>query len=232
MGIGVQKAGTTWWFGLLCAHPGVFHRPGNHKERHYFARYATDAFTTADIEQYHAWFARPPGLVAGEWTPDYLYQPWVRPLLIEAAPEARFILMVRDPVERAVSGVAHTEGDPSSHHGSVLAEAVARGFYAAALRPWSAEITGGRMLVLQYEACVADPATQLARTYRFLGLDDSFQPATLHDLESPTVASKVTLAPDARRRLVDLYRDDVRDLTTLVPDLDLQLWPNFKGITW
>ncbi len=231
MGIGVQKAGTTWWFGLVTAHPGVFHRAGNHKERHYFARFATNAFAPSDIEQYHAWFARPDGLVAGEWTPDYFYQPWVRPLLIEAAPEARFLLIVRDPVERFVSGLAHTEIDPSSHPGSILAEAVSRGFYAAALGPWSAEITGARMLVLQYEACVADPATQLARTYRFLGLEENYQPARLHDLESPTVSSKVTLAPDARRRLVDVYREDVRALATLVPDLDLNLWPNFKSTT-
>ena len=81
VGIGAQKSGTTWWFGLLCAHPGVFHRVVNHKERHFFTRYATEAFSAADVERYHAWFSHPGGTVAGEWTPDYLYQPWVKPLL-------------------------------------------------------------------------------------------------------------------------------------------------------
>ena len=79
VGIGVQKAGTTWWFGLLAAHPGVFHRKTNHKERHYFTRYATEPFAAGDIEGYHAWFSRPGNTISGEWTPDYLWQPWVRP---------------------------------------------------------------------------------------------------------------------------------------------------------
>lgn len=229
VGIGVQKAGTTWWFGLLAAHPGVFHRPTNHKERHYFTRYATEPFGAPDVEGYHAWFARPENTIAGEWTPDYLWQPWVRPLLVAAAPEARFLLMVRDPVERFVSGMAHSPIVPSSHSGSLLAEAVSRGFYGAALKRWEAELTAGTLLVLQYEACVADPAGELARTYRFLGLDEDFRPAGLRRLESPTGAAKVNLAADARRRLVDAYSPDVAALASLVPGLDLALWPNFKA---
>ncbi len=38
VGIGVQKAGTTWWYRLLTAHPGVSSRPGIHKERHFLSR--------------------------------------------------------------------------------------------------------------------------------------------------------------------------------------------------
>jgi len=214
---------------LLCAHPGVFHRAANHKERHFFTRYATDAFRDADVARYHAWFSHPGGAIAGEWTPDYLYQPWVKPLLDGAAPEARLLVMVRDPVERFVSGMAHTPVVPASHLGSVLAEAVNRGFYAAALAPWEADIASGRLLVLQYEACVADPAAQLARTYRFLGLDDGFEPAALRRLESPTTAAKAPLSTDARRRLVDAYAHDVAALTAMVPGLDRDLWPNFRS---
>ena len=71
--------------------------------------------------------------------------------------------------------------------------------------------------MLQYEACVADPAGQLARTYRFLGLDEDFRPAELRRRESPTGAAKAMLADDARRRLVDGYCDDVAELGALVP---------------
>ena len=86
VGIGAQKSGTTWWFGSIVAHPGVFHRTSIHKERHFFARFATEPFGPAQVGAYHAWFPRPAGTITGEWTPDYLCQPWVAPLLCRAAP--------------------------------------------------------------------------------------------------------------------------------------------------
>jgi len=227
VGIGVQKAGTTWWFELLVAHPDVTHRAATHKERHYFAPYATGTFGSEEVRTYHRWFPRQVGLKTGEWTPDYLYQPWVPPLLELAAPEARLLVIVRDPVERFVSGLTHSRLVPGSHLGTVVAESVGRGFYTAALRHWAPAFEAGRVLVLQYERCVADPVGELARTYRFLGIDDGFRPEAMGQRSSPTRQEKVVLHADARRRLVDLYRDDVTQLLELVPDLDVGLWPNF-----
>ena len=227
VGIGVQKAGTTWWYGLIAAHPGVHHPAALHKERHYFAPFATRAFGPAECRAYGDWFPRPPGSLTGEWTPDYLYQRWVPPLLERAAPEARLLVVVRDPVARLVSGLAHSDVRPGSHLGTVSAEAVQRGFYAEALAPWAPALAARRLLVLQYERCVADPAAELARTYRFLGLDDAFVPPGLLEAASPTRLEKVALDADARDRLVELYRPDVERLVALVPDLDLALWPGF-----
>jgi hypothetical protein len=228
VGIGAQKAGTTWWFGSIVAHPGVFHRTSIHKERHFFARFATEPFGPAQVGAYHAWFPRPAGTITGEWTPDYLCQPWVAPLLRRAAPDARLLVMVRDPIERLVSGLAHGRRLPGSHGGAAVVEAVDRGFYAASLHPWAASLESGQLLVLQYEQCVADPVAQLARTYRFLGLDDSFRPPDLGRPENPTRRPKATIDADARRRLVDVYRADVAELARLVPELDLGLWPDFE----
>jgi hypothetical protein len=227
VGIGVQKAGTTWWFNLIVAHPDVAHRPTIHKERHYFASYATHAFGPEEVHRYHQWFPRPVGKKTGEWTPDYIYQPWVPALLGQAAPDAHLLVIVRDPVERFVSGLTHSGPVPGSHLGTVVAESVDRGFYTAPLRRWMAAFETKQILVLQYEQCVADPARELARTYRFLGLDDGFRPRSIHQASSPTLQEKVTLEPDARRRLVELYAADVAELVTLVPELDLSLWPNF-----
>ncbi len=227
VGIGVQKAGTTWWYTLIVAHPDVSQPATVHKERHFFAPYAARAFGPADVLGYHRWFPRPADKLAGEWTPDYIHQPWVPPLLQRAAPEARVLVVLRDPIERLVSGLAHSRLVPGSHLGAVMTEAVDRGFYAAALHRWGQWFDARRVLVLQYERCVDAPAEELARTYRFLGLDDRFRPADLRLIASPTRQAKVTLDDDARRRLVDLYAADVAELVRLVPDLDLSLWPNF-----
>jgi hypothetical protein len=228
VGIGVQKAGTTWWFEMIVAHPDVAHHAAIHKERHYFAPYATRTFGPEQVRGYHEWFPRPNGKKTGEWTPDYVYQPWVPPLLEQAAPDARILVIVRDPVERFVSGLTHSGLVPGSHLGTVVAESVDRGFYAAALQRWAAAFESHRILVLQYEQCVSDPPQALARTYRFLELDDGFRPAAMNEAASPTREPKVALEPEARRRLVELYRDDVAALVELVPDLDLSLWANFR----
>ena len=49
VGIGVQKAGTSWWYELIAAHPQVTARPDLHKERHYFDRFAMKAFGPAEV---------------------------------------------------------------------------------------------------------------------------------------------------------------------------------------
>jgi len=36
VGVGAQKAGTTWWFRLIEAHPGVYHDPDQRPELHFF----------------------------------------------------------------------------------------------------------------------------------------------------------------------------------------------------
>ncbi len=227
VGIGVQKAGTSWWYELIAAHPGVSARPHIHKERHFLSRFGTESFGPPEIEAYHGWFPRRPGTLAGEWTPDYVDFPWVPPLLAMAAPQARLLLMVRDPVERFRSGLAHQWRHQASVTGATVADAVARGFYHRALAPWSEYIDDGRLMVLQYERCTEDPAGQLARSYRFLGLPDDFVPPNLHRPVGATTDGKVHLADDARRRLVDAYTPDVEALAAQFPELDLALWPNF-----
>ncbi len=230
VGIGVQKAGTTWWYELLVAHPGVSAHPEIHKERHFLSRFGTDTFGPDELRAYHGWFPRVPGTLAGEWTPDYLYFPWVPPLLARAAPEARLLIMLRDPVERFRSGLAHQLRQGVAPTGAAVTEAVSRGFYAASLVRWCEHFDPDQVLVLQYERCAEDPAAELARTYRFLGLDDTFAPPHLHRPVGATMEAKVHLDEDARERLIDTYAPDVEVLATRLPELDLSLWPNFATL--
>ena len=107
------------------------------------------------------------------------------------------------------------------------ADAVRLGFYARSLRTYLDHFATDQVLVLQYEACVADPATQLGATYAFLGLD-AHHPADLRRTVNVST-EKRKLSDDAVRRLVDLYRQDVKDLVRLVPSLDLAWWPHFAA---
>jgi Sulfotransferase domain len=227
VGIGAQKSGTTWWYDLIAAHPEVACRADIHKERHFFGRFATRPFGEADVETYHSWFPRPEGRVTGEWTPDYLHQPWVPPLLAKSAPHTRLLLLVRDPVERFRSGLTHHRRQTGRITPDVHADAVVRGLYGQWLERWLQHVDRDRILVLQYEQCVADPGDQVERTYRFLGLPPFRPPA----MPARVSASRelISLDRDVCRRLADVYAPDVRLLSTLVPDLDLDLWPSVHG---
>jgi hypothetical protein len=231
VGIGVQKAGTSWWFQAIVDHPEVSNRPSIHKERHFFSRFGAEEFGPADIADYHAWFPRRQGTIAGEWTPDYFAYPWVPSLLAQAAPDAKLLLLLRDPVQRFCSGLASQVRNGANHVGTAQAAAFGKSLYSVPLRRWHDHFPAEQLLVMQYEACVASPTEHLIATYQFLGLDPSFRPERLERAINRTVRGRIELPEDARHRLEELMAPDVAELATLLPNLDLSLWPSAARIT-
>src|SRR5688500_10973409 len=79
VGVGVQRAGTSWWWNLVTQHPQV-HVPGagttEFKERQFFSGAYAPRVRERQIERYPLHFPRPPGTITGEWTPRYMYDPW------------------------------------------------------------------------------------------------------------------------------------------------------------
>ena len=78
-----------------------------------------------------------------------------------------------------------------------------------------------RVLVLQYERCLADYPGELRRTHEFLGLD----PDRAH-MPPQRDPRERELPEEERMRLGELYAPDVRKLAELLPELDVELWPN------
>ena len=230
VGVGVQKAGTSWWYELILEHPCVYERPGIHKERHYLSRFCVAPFGPTEVACYRGWFPRVEGTITGEWTPDYFAYPWVAPLLAEAAPDARILVLVRDPVERFRSGLSFRLHLGAPHTSATVSDAVRQGFYARHLRRLLEYFPADQVLVQQYEQCRAEPGAQLVRTYEFLGLD-AFEPSEVRREVNVSDRAKVRLDPDAAARLGGLYRADAQELADLVPSLDLSLWPSVTGGT-
>jgi hypothetical protein len=228
VGVGVQKAGTSWWYELILEHPGVYERPDIPKERHYLTRFCVEPFGPAEVADYRGWFPRVDGTTTGEWTPDYLGYPWVAPLLAEAAPDAKILVLLRDPIERFRSGLTFRLHGGAPHSAATVADAVRQGFYARHLRRLLEFFPPDQVLVQQYEQCRTEPSVQLARTYSFLGLDD-FEPEEIRREVNVSDREKVVLDPTATDRLCDLYRGDTLELAQLFPSLDLALWPWVTG---
>jgi len=233
VGIGAQRSGTTRWFDLIVAHPEILAPPATRKELHYFDRFHEGGFTAADAAAYGEYFPRPPGQLTGEWTPGYMAAWWAPGMLAAAAPAARVLVVLRDPVERYISGLRRHQrvalATTAPLNAMAPLEAFMRGFYHAQLTRVLDHFDRRQVLVLQYERCTRDPRAQLRRTYEFIGVGDSgFAPdLDAHPNRQP---DKPQLHPDARATLVEGYAQDVRALARDFPEIDVGLWPNFAGM--
>ncbi len=231
IGLGAQKAGTTWWFDLIAAHDGVY-LPPRRRETHFFDRYLDHWPGRADIELYARFFPRSEGVITGEKTPAYLADHWVPAMLARAAPDVRLIALLRDPIERYRSGRTHAREHGWPEDRVVIGDQFQRGLYAAQLHRYLDHFPRDRLLVLQYEQCVAQKELELARTYDFLGLPPHDVALTESDRQRGARRSeKLELEPERRALLVDLYSRDIERLLQLVPDLDLTLWPDFRHLS-
>jgi hypothetical protein len=232
VGLGAQKAGTSWWNSLIHLHPAVHRAGGQPKELHFFDRSWEEPFGEADVERYARYFPRPKDGVTGEWTPGYLIDFWTPELLARAAPDARVLVLLRDPLERFRSGLTHqlaTSRKPLIHRD--IQGAFQRGLYAPQLRRVLAAFAADRVFIGQYEACRADPRGQLARTYGFLGLPP-FEPddSAMAGEVNPTTRAKYEPPASLREALVSGYAPDLEQLAELVPDLDLSLWSTAREV--
>lgn len=194
---GVQKGGTTALATFLGAHPGVALPDG--KEAHVFdAPEFDDAWDAEQVDRrYDAHFpdAARGSALHGDATPIYILHPRFIARVRRYNPAMRWIVLLRHPVERALSQY-HMERDrgferlpfwvallaerwrlrnrmddfawgaPLRHHSYRL-----RGDYATQLDALYAAFPAGQVLVLRNEELARDPAATMARVHRFLGLD-------------------------------------------------------------
>jgi hypothetical protein len=192
------------------------------KELHFFHGRAFAELTQRDIERYHGLFPRPPGMIAGEWTPGYMVDLWSPSLLKQAAPDVRVLAILRDPVERYRSAATHNL--QFARRGSLHRDAYAMGLYHNHLQRLVHVFGRERVLVLQLERCREDPRGELRRTYAFLGIDDSFVPSGVERVVNPAWRTKVALPAHIVELLRAGYREDARELARDFPEIDLDLW--------
>jgi len=228
VGVGTARSGTTWWDGLIHAHPDVARAEGVPKEVHFFDRFWRGECTDADIGAYQAFFARPAGMQAGEWTPGYMLDVWTPPLLRRAAPDAKLLVLLRDPVERFRSGRTLVESrlTVAASPRAAANAGFQRGVYAdQLLRLWKT-FPREQVLVLQFERCVRAPVAELRRTFTFLGVDpDAANAIDVAAVVNGSRGPKVDLSLEQRTTLVARYAPENRRLAELLgDDLDLSLW--------
>jgi hypothetical protein len=232
IGVGVHKAGTTWWWALLAGHPEI-DAVVRRKELHLLDRMREGPITAEQKDWYYRQFPRLPGHIAGEWTPRYMAMPPIAGIIAEVAPQARLLTIVREPVERYRSGFKQWQEQARRrslrrNDRAGKREALMRGFYGRQVQRLLEVVPREQLLVLQYEQCVRAPAEELARTMRFLGVTDWAPDQRMLTMRyNQTLGDKGSLSAKDEAALVAEYEPEVALLAELVPDLDLNLWPRF-----
>lgn len=171
LGIGAQRAGTTWLFENLRTHPDVY--VPEVKEINFFA----SAAYQKGLDWYAGFFrAGRDRLAVGEMTPEYLLHPEAARRIKKTLGRVKLIAILRNPIERLVSAYARglREGDWSCTleefiRGNVD-HCVDRGLYWEQLRRYLALFPREDFFVGLYEDIEADPIAFLRGIYVFLGV--------------------------------------------------------------
>jgi hypothetical protein len=171
--IGAPKAGTTWLVSCLQLHPEVF-IPRH--EIHYWTRHASK------VDAAHTWYRRhfaaaKPGQLIGENSNTYLTQSEVAPQIAAALPEARLIIMLRNPIDRAYSGycMALRYGDATDDVNLYLdpqrspsPQILRNSLYYVRLQPYFAAFPPERLHFIVFDDILDKQSQVLAELYRFL----------------------------------------------------------------
>lgn len=197
--IGAARSGTTHLLGQLNAHPNVLEGPAEthffdtHRYRYGIGWYRMRFPLNRDRRRVYAAGRHP--VLTGESSPSYLSHPTVPGRVARALPQARLLVLLRDPAERAASHWAwclRQCGETRSLREVVEAElgppgdtagirvpldkrvndplVVRRGLYQPQLERWRTHFPDDQLMVIQAERWFRDPAGVMAEVCDYLGI--------------------------------------------------------------
>jgi hypothetical protein len=195
--LGVPKGGTTSLFAWLCQHPQIWGHP--RKELHFFDGdyHLGEAWYCAQFPR----FQNKSGILRGEATPNMFSHPEAPARVSRLIPEVKALVLLRDPLDRAVSWVQHLQrleglqgsveswlsqeletlqsldAKELSRSGRVGTGALQDSLYDLHLQRWRFSLAEPKqLLVISSERLFADPQAQLSAVLTFLGLDSDPEP--------------------------------------------------------
>ena len=200
--VGAQKSGTSSLHRYFCQHPSLL--PAKIKEVHFFNGGLDpdwDKFTSGEA-LYRSYFplrgtVRQYDALCFEASPDYLFNPIAIQRMRELMPEVKIIVLLRDPVERAISHYFHERrrGRETEEMGRAFAlederlsrsirerdfkdshfinlSYKSRGLYAEQVRRLFEHYPREQVKVFEAEEFFEDPKSVMSNILEFLGLCD------------------------------------------------------------
>ena len=199
--IGAMKSGTSSLHSYLNAHPAVF--MCEPKEPCYFIH--PDQLDWPDIKKLELWKSEARYLelfkaakdekIIGESSTLYAKLPkmtGVPARIAQFNPHARFIYVMRDPIERTISHYWHEVRRGNEYQDILTAireNSLYRdvSHYAMQLEPFLEQFGRENILILTFEEMRADPSKFMRDVFKWLGIDETFEP--------PNLGEKVHVTP-------------------------------------
>ena len=231
--IGTQKGGTSSLFYYLSQHPSL--SLSSKKETHFFSKYYH-----LGTYWYKSFFPFKSNTnTTGEATPSYLYYDFVPERVYKFKADMKLIIMLRDPVSRAISqffmekkrgntglgditkiiNESYTNGGGTTrtpwhqHYNDYFS----RGKYYTQINRWLEFFDKDQILFLKSEAFFRDPYCTLKAVYHFLEIED-FKPDKLEAKNTGNYDYEID--PEQLKQLTAYYDDEYTKLESLI-DLEL-----------
>jgi len=232
LGIGAQKAGTTWLYENLKRHPAIAFP--SEKEIHFWDE---EYKSGGDKQSWASLFdAVPAAQKAGEITPAYAFlDPGVIREIAEFRPQLRLFISLRNPIDRAWSSalMALERAEMTIEDASPIwfmdhfqsRGSLARGNYLAVLDNWLAAFPAEQLHIIVFDDIVADPRGVLAGLSRHLGVDPAFYDTVAdEEIAKPVFAGPGHPLPETLAKYLRvLYERDIERLARRL-DRDLGHW--------
>jgi hypothetical protein len=196
--IGVQRGGSSSLFRYLMEHPQIA-APVD-KEIHFFELNFHRGWDWYISQFPYLKETEEKNFITGEASPYYIYHPLVPQRVKQYCPEIKLIVLLRDPLARAISHYHHClrfqleslpieeafaqEGDRLKQEEEKLKadpeyysynhqhlSYLSRGRYVEQLENWRAYFPAEQFLILQSEAFYANPSKTLKQVTDFLGIE-------------------------------------------------------------
>lgn len=190
LGIGVQKAATSWLHDVLTEHPQI--ATSDPKELDFFTHF---------YNRGHAWYeshfdGTESALIRGECSPSYLHEAQAPERTKRYNPDMRLIVILRDPISRAFSNHLHEVRKRHIPNTMTFEQAMERnpmyleqGRYATHLARWLEVFDREALLVLFSEEIAEDPESALTAAYEHIGVP-MFRPDGLNERRHESVQNR------------------------------------------
>jgi hypothetical protein len=208
LGLGGQKCASSWIHKVLEDHPQVF--VSDPKELDFFTHRYDRGYTW-----YERCFAGACGApMIGEISPSYFCDAQAPARVRAYAPEMRFVLALRDPVERAFSNHLHEIRKGHYRAEDLTIEAglarnpmyLEQSRYGTLLVRWLDAFPLERFLILVQEDIQVRPEVEARRLYAFLGVDPDHRSASVFTRSHESVGARNITLFRSLRAMGDIGR--------------------------
>ncbi|MCF2947756.1 sulfotransferase domain-containing protein [Paraglaciecola aquimarina] len=231
VGIGAQRAGTSWLYSCLKEHPEIF-MP--RKEMHFF-----DNNYTKGVEWYCNQFSNGSEKHrTGEFTPDYMSNFQALERIANLSKQIKLIVILREPIERAYSATqlykSHGQFRDIGFNDLLAKEPsfLKKSLYSKQIKDVYSLFPKENVLVCLFDDIEKDANSFYQDVCRFLSIDGTFKPSIINtkkNISSMSTMQSVINLPKLQKKLLTTK---AAPLVRYIKTTSLYMFAKKKLLNW